>query len=772
MAGAENSQYHEIDLPELVIPEELVHMNSSDSELVTEFLSAPSTPRTPGTPQTPGTPVSLLGAGFSAFDFSDTDESPSSPVTTPKMRKKRYPQRFPSKHYGLFRTPSKIKPKRPRVSTSTSGSKLLEGCHFPESNKAYDVLLNDGGNVSTRSLLVPKGSEIMNMDILSNVFNLIPCRDHNCSGSLKLHKYPLREGLQTYLVLHCDRCHSIVAKFPTTQHLGESAKEAVNNPKMMSHRSNEINVRATLALHTTSFSWQDFRLACALLDLPVPQKNLNKRSMGQLIEVTSKVSAIAMDLAAEEVRCRVDSEPSVINGVTRCHVSYDASWHRRGHYSNQGFGAAIDSHSGKVLDYGLMQRVCKKCCNWSDERKVAFPEEYESFLEHHSNCTINFTGTSQAMEGAIAVDLWKRSVTRNNLVYSTYIGDGDSSSFKRVLESDPYEGLEPIRKEECLGHLQKRVKKHLTKKTSTSASIPKAKAERIGQLYALVVVQNKGKQPEVIRQALWTLVGHLGEEHANCPITCESWCYFARAEAEFALDYSVTLPKRRIPYCTDTEIIRITQVFQTFASLEVCGALTMGKTQNANDSLHSVIWHNSPKGKYIGQKSLDCSTALAVTSFNEGSLSFAAILREYGVSVFASTVHHLASRDKTRILKREKAILETQRRRRHQQKVRSKAAEASRQRREKKASKYIPGAFGTEILPTQSAPDPESGEESDSPCATCDSRICPIGRRRKVDEWIGCDLCDRWHHGRCVGMKKVAAYTDVPFFCPDCQESS
>ena len=764
MAGAENSQFREIDLPELVIPEELVHLSSSDSELDTEFPSAPSTPRTPGTP------VSQLGAGFSAFDFSDTDESPSSPASTPKMRKKRYPQRFPSKHFGLFRTPSKIKPKRPRV--STRGSKLLEGCHFPSSNMAYDVLLNDGGKVSTRSLLVPHGSEIINMDILSNVFKLILCREPNCFGSLQLHRYPLREGLQSYLVLHCDRCHSMVANFPTTLHIDESPSEAVNNPKMMSHRSNEINVRATLALHTTSFSWQDFRLACALLDLPVPQKNLNKRSMERFIEVTSKVSAIAMDLAAEEVRCRVDSEPSVINGVTRCHVSYDASWHRRGHYSNQGFGAAIDSTSGKVLDYGVTQRVCKKCCNWSDERKVAFPEEYESFLEHHTNCTINFTGTSQAMEGAIAVDLWSRSVKRNQLVYSTYIGDGDSSSFKRVVESDPYDGLEPIRKEECLGHLQKRVKKHLTKKSPTSASIPKAKAERVGQLYALVVVQNKGKPAEVIKQALWTLVGHLGEDHTNCPVTCDSWCYFAKAQAEFAVDSSVPMPKRRVPYCTDSEIKRLTLVFQTFASLEVCGALTMGKTQNANESLHSVVWHNSPKGKYVGQKSLLCSTALAVTSFNEGSLAFAAILREYEISVSASTVHHLASRDKTRILKREKAIRETQRRRRRQQKVRSQAAEASRQRREKKASKYIPGAFGTEILPTHSEPGHDSGEESGTECATCDLRNCPIGRRRKVEEWIGCDLCDRWHHGRCVGVKKVAAYTDVPYFCPDCQDSS
>ena len=124
------------------------------------------------------------------------------------------------------------------------------------------------------------------------------------------------------------------------------------------------------------------------------------------------------------------------------------------------------------------------------------------------------------------------------------------------------------------------------------------------------------------------------------------------------------------------------------------------------------------------------------------------------------------------MLNRERAILETQRRRRRQQKVRTQAAEASRQRREKNASKYVTGAFGTEILPTQSEPNRDSGEESDTMCATCDLRICPIGRKKKVDEWIGCDLCDRWYHGKCVGVKKAAAYNETPYFCPECEESS
>ena len=615
----------------------------------------------------------------------------------------------------------------------------------------------------------------MNMDILNSVFHLIRCQAPCCFGSLQMHKYPYTVGLQSYLVLHCDRCHLIVARFPTTLHLCETSNEAVNNPHMISKRPCEINNRFLLALHRTSSSWEDLRLTFALLDLAVPQKNLNKRAMKTFEEVTSKISATAMDLAADEVRCRLDAVHSVIEPCVRCDVSFDASWHRRGHYSNQGFGAAIDAISVKVLDFGIKQRVCKKCASWSEEKQAEFPEEYANFKENHTDCTINFTGTSQAMEGAIAVDLWRRSVQRNRLVYSTYIGDGDSSSFKRVIESNIYGGHEIVRKEECLGHVQKQVKKHLGKKSSTSPSISKTKVEKIGQLYAIVVVQNRGKPAKLIQQALWTLVGHLGEDNTNCRLTTDSWCYFARAQLEHALDSTVQFPKHRKPYCTDDEVARITEVFRDFASPELCNALTMGKTQIANESLHSVVWHNSPKGKYVGQKSFECCTALAVTSFNEGRLSFAAILREYGICASATTMRLLASLDKTRNLKRERAILETQKRRRRKLKSRELAAEMSSQRRETAASKYHSGKFGSErhsMQATSSQPHADTGDESDTICSKCEQRTCPIRLKRKIDEWIGCDLCKQWYHGRCVGMKRVSAFANSSYFCEDCEGSS
>ena len=487
-----------------------------------------------------------------------------------------------------------------------------------------------------------------------------------------------------------------VSQFSSSPHQNETQTQAVNNPKMFLRRPSQINARAILAVHVTSLSWQDFRLTCALMDLPIPGHNLRQKALDNPSQTAESVAADSMNLATEDVRRRSNIENSNIPGAMRCHVSFDASWHRRGHYSNQGFGAAIDSESGKVLDYDLCQRVCRKCLAWTEERITNNPEEYSSFSSMHADeCTANFLGTSQAMEGEIAVKLWQRSASQNQLVYATYIGDGDSSSFKRVVASDPYNGQEQVRKEECLGHVQKRLKKHLKKGSSTSHAIAKLKVERVGQLYALVVVQNRGKTPNEIQLALYKLLDHLAEKHANCPSTLKSWCYYGRARAERELNPEVTLPILRQPYLTVSEIDRANEVFSVFASVAMCSSLTMGKTQNSNEALHSVVWHNSPKAKHVGQKSIRCSTALAVSTFNEGSLSIAAVLHHYGISTTYATMNHLAVRDRIRNAKKDRAILETIKRRRRQLTVRTATAESSRRRREKSASKYHSGQYGT-----------------------------------------------------------------------------
>ena len=52
--------------------------------------------------------------------------------------------------------------------------------------------------------------------------------------------------------------------------------------------------------------------------------------------------------------------------------------------------------------------------------------------------------------------MFYRSERLHNLRYTFYIGDGDTKSFDEISKSDSYPGHKII-KEECVGHVQKRV---------------------------------------------------------------------------------------------------------------------------------------------------------------------------------------------------------------------------------------------------------------------------------------------------------------------------
>ena len=109
----------------------------------------------------------------------------------------------------------------------------------------------------------------------------------------------------------------------------------------------------------------------------------------------------------------------------------------------------------------------------------------------------------------------------------------------------------------------------------------------------------------------------------------------------------------------------------------------MGLTQNCNESVHSVVWHNAPKTKRVGQKSLQAAAAIAVCTFNEGSMMLAAILANQAVQCSRLTLEHLASMYKERNRCKLKAVMATQKRRRRVLKSQFIAAESSRRRREK-----------------------------------------------------------------------------------------
>lgn len=60
------------------------------------------------------------------------------------------------------------------------------------------------------------------------------------------------------------------------------------------------------------------------------------------------------------------------------------------------------------------------------------------------------------MESAGAIEIFRRSVETRGVLYTKYLGDGDSKGFASVVADKPY-GDVNIKKLECVGHIQKRM---------------------------------------------------------------------------------------------------------------------------------------------------------------------------------------------------------------------------------------------------------------------------------------------------------------------------
>ena len=99
----------------------------------------------------------------------------------------------------------------------------------------------------------------------------------------------------------------------------------------------------------------------------------------------------------------------------------------------------------------VMSKKCKVCQIWN-KKKVS--PEYDVW-KTECKCSINHKGSAGSMESAGAIEIFQRSINNGKLRYNNYMGDGDSSSFSKVVQSKRYGETFIINKLECVGHIQK-----------------------------------------------------------------------------------------------------------------------------------------------------------------------------------------------------------------------------------------------------------------------------------------------------------------------------
>ena len=266
------------------------------------------------------------------------------------------------------------------------------------------------------------------------------------------------------------------------------------------------------------------------------------------------------------------------------------------------------------------------------------------------------------MESAGAVKLFKRSVERHQLRYTSYIGDGDSSSYSDVVNSHPYgEGVK-IDKLECLGHLQKSMGSRCRslrqslkgnilsdgKKVSGKGRLTDKVINSLQNHYGMAIRQNIGNLYEMKKYIIAILhhssaIEDNDERHKYCPRTNTSWCKWWLDK----LNSTSTCKKNLNLLLAITD--KLKPIFLDFSSDDLLKKCLHGQTQNVNECLNSLIWKKCPKDVFVGRKVLELGVCSAVIQFNEGSCGLFDVYKKLGLVVGKQTADGCRRKDKDRL---------------------------------------------------------------------------------------------------------------------------
>ncbi|GFX90329.1 uncharacterized protein TNCV_3849041 [Trichonephila clavipes] len=148
----------------------------------------------------------------------------------------------------------------------------------------------------------------------------------------------------------------------------------------------------------------------------------------------------------------------------------------------------------------------------------------------------NYKESSGNMEAVGAFRIFERSLSKRDLKYTEYYGDGDSKGFLKV--KDIY-GENSVTKLECIGHIQKRVGSRLRKlKKNTKGLGGKGKLtdkfiDKLQNYYGIAIRSNVGclekMQSAVIAAFFHCCSSNQNPMHGQCPTGKDSWCKYKQA---------------------------------------------------------------------------------------------------------------------------------------------------------------------------------------------------------------------------------------------------
>lgn len=506
---------------------------------------------------------------------------------------------------------------------------------------------------------------LIQTDVLNELLCCTVCK--NCLES----GLAIREGTQLGLALKlevvCPRC-GIIA-------------DSWSSPRQQDSRAFEVNIRAMMAVKQigkgqTALNdlWAAMNVSHRGLHHKTFQehlKNTFKEPEAQCLEEFYSESASAVKTIYKEM------DSGFHRDVT---IMYDGTWHKRGYTSHIGVGAVIEYHTGLILDAVVLSNLCLGC----QIGPKPGDQNYHTWHQHHI-CQKNTDAKSGQMEVEAALILFKRSISKHDLRYTTLVSDGDSRTFSALSQENVY-GIVPIIKEECLNHVQKRMGTALRnivqksdKPLGGKGKLTKVLIDKLTGYYGWALRNNCNDLTKMQRAVMATYYHVTSTDknphHELCPDGSESWCQHRVAEAK-----SEPQPQHKynLPAFVAEAMLPVYQRLSERSLLERC----MGaRTQNASESFHSVLWSLMPKEQHASLIAVETALHEAVLRFNAGLYRATETISEaLGLKPAHLALRRAAEKDAMRVRKANK-------------RQQAKTEQRKNKRLQKDTSDYSAGAF-------------------------------------------------------------------------------
>ena len=152
-------------------------------------------------------------------------------------------------------------------------------------------------------------------------------------------------------------------------------------------------------------------------------------------------------------------------------------------------------------------------------------------------------------------------------------------------------------------------------------TLKKTAIVKFSSYYKSAIYANKNNVAEMKKAILASLYHSVSTDnkpqHMYCPVGPESWCFYQKAIANDKTpgshDENVGTPLK------EEYLKKLLPIYERLSADDLLKRCIGCKTQNSNESLHSMIWQRCSKEKFVGKDTVEVAAILAICEFNFGA---------------------------------------------------------------------------------------------------------------------------------------------------------